>query len=733
MLLPPLLLLHGILCAEAREVTLASHRLRHHELTHLTVLDGATGESRPLQHHEHHTRLPHAPGEPRLHARSARYSFRALGRTFDMELERNEDLLGKGFVSASTSATRNKTAVSRLGDVEHCYYHGRLVGEPTSEVAVHTCGEGIESSIRTETGEHIVTMPASRVVETRAGAAAGRHALGELPQHVVFRTSDHLLWREDGRDCERGETWKEEHPRSLDQARNISTTVPVEGFAPTGGCTCKGAFGFEAVWYAAGGCQRIGDAEPFCFTEDECGHGGGNAWTPCLDSAGHEAAASSRRRMQTEATVPITNHVELTIVNDYSQFEVHEASSTVELRDVDLDADRGARTREGVDGETRTALELTVERSMQLANAVNVAYRSMNRGIGVTLVAVRTYEDEASEIADNLHANAVSESISDYLGKVSDWRQTVQPTLLDGVIDLSSDNTALITAKDQLSTANDAGSSGVAGLAWIGTMCNARMSSSVNEDAPGSTWQWAAETITHEMGHNFGSGHDGSADASHCSESGNVMAAVGCGNCPRNAGTTAVHGDVGGLVSWSPCSDTFVTDTLQNLGGTPSNCLANDPREAVGGDFCGDRIVTGDEACDDGPAGSSLCSAECQLMPGVACASGSCCDSTTGEFRVGGELCRDAMHQCDLPDYCSGTSADCGADIFKADGTECTEGGVGARCSGGSCKGLDAQCSAAFNGFQGTWVGQSVSSLMVAARSSSAGKRNGHQMPCAWR
>ena len=138
MLLPPLLLLHGILCAEAREVTLASHRLRHHELTHLTVLDGATGESRPLQHHEHHTRLPHAPGEPRLHARSARYSFRALGRTFDMELERNEDLLGKGFVSASTSATRNKTAVSRLGDVEHCYYHGRLVGEPTSEVAVHT-------------------------------------------------------------------------------------------------------------------------------------------------------------------------------------------------------------------------------------------------------------------------------------------------------------------------------------------------------------------------------------------------------------------------------------------------------------------------------------------------------------------------------------------------------------------------------------------------------------------
>ena len=26
---------------------------------------------------------------------------------------------------------------------------------------------------------------------------------------------------------------------------------------------------------------------------------------------------------------------------------------------------------------------------------------------------------------------------------------------------------------------------------------------SVNEDMSGTTWQWAAETVTHEMGHNF--------------------------------------------------------------------------------------------------------------------------------------------------------------------------------------------------------------------------------------
>ena len=200
-----------------------------------------------------------------------------------------------------------------------------------------------------------------------------------------------------------------------------------------------------------------------------------------------------------------------------------------------------------------------------------------------------------------------------------------------------------------------------------------------------------------------GAGHDGSNEASHCPASGNIMASVGCGNCPRTAGAPAIHGDVGGLNEWSPCSDTYVTDTLQNLAGLPSNCLTNDPRAPVGGDVCGDRIVSGTEACDDGTAGSTLCSTACTLMPGIACASGACCNTATGEFKTTGELCRTAMHQCDLPDYCSGVSATCDADLFKADGTECQEGGIGAQCYGGSCKGLDAQCSAAFDGWQGTW------------------------------
>ena len=122
-----------------------------------------------------------------------------------------------------------------------------------------------------------------------------------------------------------------------------------------------------------------------------------------------------------------------------------------------------------------------------------------------------------------------------------------------------------------------------------------------------------------------------------------------------------------------------------------ANCLANDPRAPVGGAVCGDRITSRpSEECDAGLGGSDLCTGSCTFKPGVECAAGDCCDLSTGQFRTVGTLCRAAMHECDLPDYCAG-SATCGGDIFKPDGTECTEGGPNSRCNAGSCVGLDAQ------------------------------------------
>ena len=64
-----------------------------------------------------------------------------------------------------------------------------------------------------------------------------------------------------------------------------------------------------------------------------------------------------------------------------------------------------------------------------------------------------------------------------------------------------------------------------------------------------------------------------------------------------------------------------------------------------------------------------------------------------------------------MPDYCSGAAATCAEDVFRADGTECTEGGEASKCYRGSCLGTDAQCAAAFTGFQGAWVAHAKNGL----------------------
>ena len=195
-------------------------------------------------------------------------------------------------------------------------------------------------------------------------------------------------------------------------------------------------------------------------------------------------------------------------------------------------------------------------------------------------------------------------------------------------------------------------------------------------------------------------------------QSGYVMAAVGTVSYQFNRDWLA----------FSTCSRASIDETLQGLENTPTNCLANDPRTPIGGPVCGDGIVSGTEECDDGAAGSNLCygasgASPCTQKGGVQCAFGECCNTNTGTFKAAGSLCRNAMHQCDMPDYCSGSTHTCGADTIKPDGTACVEGGHGAKCYKGSCKGLDAQCSTAWSGYTGTWVHQCQNGIAASCES----------------
>ena len=95
---------------------------------------------------------------------------------------------------------------------------------------------------------------------------------------------------------------------------------------------------------------------------------------------------------------------------------------------------------------------------------------------------------------------AASGSINTYLDKWTAWWSS------NNNGDSSADAAHLLSNTDR--------SSSTTGLAWVGTLCRAGYSSGVNEDK--ALWQYTVETVAHELGHNFGAGHDSLGSAVSC-------------------------------------------------------------------------------------------------------------------------------------------------------------------------------------------------------------------------
>ena len=643
--------------------------------------------------------------QDKQHREQLSFTVLAYGEQLEVVLHRSDDLMSGRYAHVWRDPANGTLVHSRRHAVDHCYYHGKVAGEPRSIVTAHTCGDGIEASLRRESGEHLTLMPGSRVVEMREPPlmpAARRqaqdakpHRGGQLPPHLVFRSSDQRLpgcpishlakvaapvGYLDGEEFEHfsGGFTPMRLQRVDDGHRGLQTVL-----VPRGGCSCLDSWAYSVGGvlheYPQGGCQNP-DNDPtgsWCFTENQCGIGGSSTYQYCDEVDASGVPASPPPPPPPPSVAGCRYHVEVMMANDHTAF-------------ANMGSDLGAAQEE----------------ALMVANGVKEIYQEMSAlQICITLVAVRSFTTSADE--GSMYTTA-TDSIENFLDNWSDWYavNAVEDSEGSGV-DLSSDNGVLLTNIDR--------SGDTTGLGWVGSMCSTRTSSSVVEQNFHGIWQYTAETMAHEMGHNFGSHHDGVGEAAHCDDSEFIMAAVGCSNCGFSQ-----------FKAWSSCSETYIQDRLQSLANTPSDCLQNNPRAPVCGSgeescaTCGDFIVSGDEDCDMGTAGSNLCngadsSSPCRLAAGVVCASGECCDTSTGQFKSPGNLCRDAMHQCDLPDYCSGTSATCGSDLFKADGTACTELGPGSQCYVGSCLGLDGQCGNAFQGYTGTWV---------------AAARNGVQASC---
>ncbi|CAM9793867.1 unnamed protein product [Rangifer tarandus platyrhynchus] len=211
------------------------------------------------------------------------------------------------------------------------------------------------------------------------------------------------------------------------------------------------------------------------------------------------------------------------------------------------------------------------------------------------------------------------------------------------------------------------------GLAYVGTVCSLPYSCGV-ETLPDNNTFLSSYIVTHEMGHNLGMAHD---DPKICK--------CGTAKCilfPYVATTT----------KFSNCS----FGSYWNLGKR-RQCLFTSPgpQALIRETRCGNSVLEEGEECDCGSLkmckSDPCCQLNCTLTIGVNCAFGLCCLNCL--FRPSGTICRKVENECDLPEWCNGTSYQCPGDVYMQDGTSCTGGGY---CYEKRCNDRNVQCREIF-------------------------------------
>uniref|UniRef100_A0A8C3JS67 ADAM metallopeptidase domain 32 n=1 Tax=Calidris pygmaea TaxID=425635 RepID=A0A8C3JS67_9CHAR len=162
--------------------------------------------------------------------------------------------------------------------------------------------------------------------------------------------------------------------------------------------------------------------------------------------------------------------------------------------------------------------------------------------------------------------------------------------------------------------------------------------------------------------------------------------------CPGSICIMTLEARVSGAKAFSKCSiREFKTFLKRNKNCPFIRHTLRHPSYRI--TICGNGVVEPGEQCDCGAAETCAldmcCTPRCKFKPGMQCSLGLCCENCQNS------QCRPAADaQCDLAEFCNGSSASCPPDLYVQDGHGC-ERGTG-YCYQGHCQSPDLQCQALY-------------------------------------
>ncbi|XP_051770962.1 disintegrin and metalloproteinase domain-containing protein 8 [Ctenopharyngodon idella] len=291
-------------------------------------------------------------------------------------------------------------------------------------------------------------------------------------------------------------------------------------------------------------------------------------------------------------------------------------------------------------------MDIIRARMLEVANHIDKLYRPHNIRVMLVGLEVWTKHDQF----------VVSVSSDDTLSRFIKWRKS---NLLKRV---RHDNAQFVTGIDFLGD--------TVGLANKYAMC-AESSAGVNQDHNKNPLGLAS-TIAHEMGHNMGMSHD----EDHCT----------CGSDTLYNSICIMTERVGTQFP-EQFSDCSLEQLSVFLDSANPSCLLDRPssNRLYSGPVCGNAFLDPGEQCDCGTVEeceNPCCNpTTCQLTEGSQCAHGDCCKNC--QIKDAENLCREAVNECDIPEYCTGLSEKCPENDFKMNGIPCSSGS--GYCYNGQC------------------------------------------------